>query len=51
MHATIKAVRIESSAAATRVVELIKDMFELACVDAAGRIVEPKRLKRGAFAE
>ena len=51
MHATTKPVRNESSAAVTLAVDLAKDVCELAFADAAGRIVERKRLKRGPFAE
>ncbi|MEJ5209765.1 IS110 family transposase [Denitratimonas sp. CY0512] len=51
MHATTKPVRNESSTAVTLAVDLAKDVFELAFADAAGRIVERKRLKREPFSE
>ena len=51
MHTTTKACRNESSVAVTLAVDPAKDVFELAFADAAGRIVERKRLKRGPFAQ
>ena len=51
MHATTKFAGNESSVAVTLAVDLAKDVFELAFADAAGRIVERRRLKRGPFAQ
>ena len=51
MYATTHANRSESSSAVMLGVDLAKDMFELAFADAAGRILERKRLKRGPFAQ
>ena len=51
MHATTKFAGNESSVAVTLAVDLAKDIFELAFADAAGRIVERRRLKRGPFAQ
>ena len=50
MHATTKFAGNESSVAVTLAVDLAKDVFELAFADAAGRIVERRRRKRGPFA-
>ena len=50
MHATTKSTATESSAV-TLAIDLARDVFELAFADAAGRIVERKRLKRGPFGE
>ncbi len=50
MHATIKPARVTSSAV-TLAIDLAKEVFELAFADAAKRIVERKRLKRGPFGE
>ena len=49
MNATIIPARAESSAVMLAI-DLAKEVFELAFADAAGRIVERKRLKRGPFA-
>ncbi len=49
MHATTQSGGIESSATLLAV-DLAKEVFELAFADAAGCIVERKRLKRGPFA-
>ena len=50
MNATTKTTRTESSAVMLAI-DLAKDVFELAFADAAGRIVERKRLKRKPFAQ
>lgn len=50
MNATTKPTRKESSAVMLAI-DLAKDVFELAFADAAGRILERKRLKRGPFAQ
>ncbi len=46
MNATTKTTRTESSAVMLAI-DLAKDVFELAFADAAGRIVERKRLRAG----
>ena len=50
MNATTKSIHAESSAVMLAI-DLAKDVFELAFADAAGRIVERKRLKRKPFAQ
>lgn len=49
MNATTKRAVAESSAAMLAI-DLAKEVLELAFADAAGRIVERRRLKRGPFA-
>ena len=48
MNATIKSTNTQSSAVMLAI-DLAKDVFELAFADAAGRIIERKRLKRAPF--
>ncbi|MCO5095150.1 MAG: IS110 family transposase [Xanthomonadaceae bacterium] len=50
MNATTKSTRTAASAVMLAI-DLAKDVYELAFADAAGQIVERKRLKRGPFAK